>query len=228
MAGRLDLTPFGFTPTEGLIYEVLLTGGPGTGYTIARAAGLARANVYAALEGLVAKGAARVEEGRPRQFRPEPPSTLLARLSDRQGEAMDRLGQALAELAVPATPTLVELASPRGAVQLMGHEIARAERSVELLAPPDGCLTLAPHLRRAASVGVTLDIASTAAVPLGTLPLTVIPPPKWPGEPVLLVVDDRAALLGAREGDRFTGHWGSGAAFVAAARTSLAALREGR
>jgi sugar-specific transcriptional regulator TrmB len=228
MAGRLDLTPFGFTPTEGLIYEVLLTGGPGTGYTIARAAGLARANVYAALEGLVAKGAARVEEGRPRQFRPEPPSTLLARLSDRQGEAMDRLGQALAELAVPATPTLVELASPRGAVQLMGHEIARAERSVELLAPPDGCLTLAPHLRRAASIGVTLEIASTAAVPLGTLAVTVIPTPKWPGEPVLLVVDDRAALLGAREGDRFTGHWGSGAAFVAAVRTSLAALREGR
>lgn len=228
MAGRLDLTPFGFTPTEGLIYEVLLTGGPGTGYTIARAAGLARANVYAALEGLVAKGAARVEDGRPRQFRPEPPSTLLARLSDRQGEAMDRLGQALAELAVPATPTLVELASPRGAVQLMGHEIARAERSVELLAPPDGCLTLAPHLRRAASVGVTLEIASTATVPLGTLPMTVIPTPQWPGEPVLLVVDNRAALLGAREGDRFTGHWGSGAAFVAAVRTSLAALREGR
>lgn len=228
MAGRLDLTPFGFTPTEGLIYEVLLTGGPGTGYTIARAAGLARANVYAALEGLVAKGAARVEEGRPRQFRPEPPSTLLARLSDRQGEAMDRLGEALGALAVPPTPTLVELASPRGAVQLMGHEIARAERSVELLAPPDGCLTLAPHLRRAASIGVTLEIASTAAVPLGTLPMTVIPTPQWPGEPVLLIVDDRAALLGAREGDRFTGHWGSGAAFVAAVRTSLAALREGR
>jgi Predicted transcriptional regulators len=39
---RLDLTPFGFTPTESLIYEVLLTGGPGTGYSIARSAGLAR------------------------------------------------------------------------------------------------------------------------------------------------------------------------------------------
>ena len=38
MESRLDLTPFGFTPTESLIYEVLLTGGPGTGYTIARAA----------------------------------------------------------------------------------------------------------------------------------------------------------------------------------------------
>jgi len=40
---RLDLTPFGFTPTESLIYEVLLTEGPGTGYGIARSAGLARA-----------------------------------------------------------------------------------------------------------------------------------------------------------------------------------------
>src|SRR4029077_694037 len=64
MVGRVDLTPFGFTPTESLIYEVLLTGGPGTGYTIARAAGLARANAYSALEGLVAKGAAPPGAGR--------------------------------------------------------------------------------------------------------------------------------------------------------------------
>src|SRR6185312_8233440 len=109
MAGAVDLTPFGFTPTESLIYEVLLRGGPGTGYTIARAAGLARANVYAALEGLAAKGAARIADGRPKQFRPEPPSTLLARLSDRQGAAMEQLSTALAELAAPDTPTLVEL-----------------------------------------------------------------------------------------------------------------------
>ncbi len=228
MTGRLDLTPFGFTPTEGLIYEVLLTDGPGTGYTVAKAAGLARANVYAALEGLVTKGAARVEAGRPRRFRPEPPSTLLARLSDRQGEAMDRLGAALAELAVPDTPTLVELSSPRGAVQLMGHEIARAEHSVLLLAPPDGCLSLMPHLRRADAAGVTLDVASTAAVPMGSIALHLIPTPNWPGEPVLLVVDDRAALVGARDGERFSGHWGTGSAFVAAARTTLVALREGR
>jgi sugar-specific transcriptional regulator TrmB len=228
MAGVLDLTPFGFTPTESLIYEVLLRGGPGTGYTIARAAGLARANVYAALEGLVGKGAARVGEGRPKQFRPEPPSTLLARLNQRQGEAMDQLSSALATLAVPETPTLVELASPRGAVQLMGHEIARAEQSVELIAPPDGCLSLAPQLRRAASVGVTLDLASTAPVPLGTIAVNTIPAPDWPGEPVLLVVDARAALIGSRTGDHFSGHWGTGPAFVAAARRTCSALREGR
>ena len=50
---RIDLTPFGFTPTESLVYEVLLTGGPGTGYAVARGAGLARANAYSALEALV-------------------------------------------------------------------------------------------------------------------------------------------------------------------------------
>ena len=29
----IDLTPFGFTPTESRVYEVLLRNGPGTGYT---------------------------------------------------------------------------------------------------------------------------------------------------------------------------------------------------
>ncbi len=224
MVGRIDLTPFGFTPTESLIYEVLLTGGPGTGYTVARAAGLARANVYAALEGLVAKGAARVEEGRPRQFRPEPPATLVARLVSRQGEAIDQLTAALASLAAPETPTLVELTSARGAVQLMGHEIARAEQSVNLLAPPDGCLALAPHLRRAATAGVILRVASTAAVPLGSISVEVVEPSAWPGEPVLLIVDGRAALIGRRDGERFAGHWGSGPAFVAAADATFTAL----
>jgi hypothetical protein len=39
----IDLTRFGFTPTESLVYESLLRSGPGTGYAIVRAAGLARA-----------------------------------------------------------------------------------------------------------------------------------------------------------------------------------------
>ncbi len=224
MSGTLDLTPFGFTPTESLLYQVLLTGGPGTGYVIARSAGLARANVYAALENLVAKGAARVEEGRPRRFRPESPSTLLARLSDRQGEALDRLGTALASLSAPTTPTLVELTSNRGALNLMGHEIARASASVLLLAPPEGCLILAPPLRRAVTAGAEVRVLSTASVALGVVAVEVMTPGAWPGDPVLMVVDDRAALIGSRQGDRFTGHWGAGPAFVAAARQVITTL----
>jgi sugar-specific transcriptional regulator TrmB len=226
--GSLDLVPFGFTPTESLIYEVLLREGPGTGYTVARAAGLARANVYAALEGLLTKGAARAEDGRPRRFRPEPPSTLLARLADRQGEALDRLGTALDQLTVPPTPTLVELASARGAVQLMGHEIARASSTVALLAPADGCLTLVPHLRRAQAAGVDVEVVSPGEVPVAGITVSRIAAPEWPGEPVLMLVDGTAALIGSRTGDRFTGHFGHGAAFVAAAAKAFMALREDR
>jgi hypothetical protein len=36
------------------------------------------------------------------------------------------------------------------------------------------------------------------------------------------------AVIGARNGDRMTGHFGSGATFVAAATKAFAALREGR
>ena len=106
---RLDLTHFGFTPTEGLVYEVLLTGGPGTGYAIARSAGLARANAYSALEGLVTKGAARVEGGRPKRYRPETPAALIARISTDHGQALERLSSMLDSVSVPATPTVVEI-----------------------------------------------------------------------------------------------------------------------
>src|SRR5690606_16081456 len=163
---------------------------------------------------------------RPRRFRPEPPSTLLARLADRQGAAFDQLGQALEQLTAPETATLVELHSSRGAVQVMGHEIARAERRVAVLAPPDGCLALAPHLRRAAATVEVLQVFSAAAVPIAGLEISIVgsSTETWPGEPVLMVVDDRAALIGARNGERFSGHFGSGAAFIAAARLVLASF----
>ena len=124
----IDLTPFGFTPTESAVYEVLLSQGPGTGYAIARSAGLARANAYSALEGLVAKGAARGDAGRPRRFRPEPPEALLARVTERQARALDRLTSSLAELTAPGTTTLVELDSARGTLQVLNRDIARATR----------------------------------------------------------------------------------------------------
>jgi len=40
----VDLTPFGFTPTESVVYSALLRLGPATGYGVSRATRLARAN----------------------------------------------------------------------------------------------------------------------------------------------------------------------------------------
>jgi sugar-specific transcriptional regulator TrmB len=145
---RINLTHFGFTPTESLVYEVLLTNGPGTGYALAKAAGLARANAYSALEGLVAKGAARVDGGRPKRYRPEPPTGLIARITNDHGLALDRLSSDLESLTVPGTPTVVEIDSARAVLQLITHDVARAAESVALLAPPDAFPLLAPALRR--------------------------------------------------------------------------------
>ncbi len=225
LTDRLDLTPFGFTPTESLVYEVLLTQGPGTGYAVARSAGLARANAYAALEGLVTKGAARSDAGRPRRFRPEPPEALLARVTEAQGRALDQLAGRLAEAAAPATPSLVELDSARGALQLLGREIARASGRVLLFAPPDAWPALVPALRRAAGAGVELRLASSAPVELGFAGVTVATGAgPWPGDPLVAVVDDRSAVVARREGERVSGHWTAAPALVAAARLAYERL----
>jgi HTH-type transcriptional regulator, sugar sensing transcriptional regulator len=219
---RLDLTSFGFTPTESLVYEVLLTEGPGTGYAIARAAGLARANAYSALEGLVAKGAARVEGGRPKRYRPEAPAGLIARISNTHGLALERLSSELEEISVPNTPTVVEIESGRAVLQLITHDIARASQFVMLLAPPDAFPLLAPALRRPVSAGVPVSLWSTGVVDLDFAPVEVVTQERrWPGMPIIAVVDDRSAVVGARTGNEVQGHWSTAPAFIAAARLAL-------
>ena len=219
---RIDLTHFGFTPTESLVYEVLLTSGPGTGYAIARSAGLARANAYSALEGLVAKGAARVEGGRPRQYRPEAPAGLIARIAHNHGLALDRLSTDLETIAVPSTPTVVEIESGRAVLQLITHDVARASRSVGLLAPPDAFPLLAPALRRPFSAGLPVSLWSTGPVDLGFASVELVSGDHgWPGMPIIAVVDDRSAIVGSRQGNEVRGHWSTAPAFVAAARLAL-------
>lgn len=224
----LDLTTFGFTPTESLVYEVLLRGGPGTGYAIARSAGLARANAYGALEGLVQKGAARSEEGRPKRYRPEPPQALLVRIVERQGQALDDVSSALAELSAPSTPTLVELNSARGAIQVASREAARATERIVLHAPADAYPPLIPSLRKASGGGVSLSLSATGPLQLPFAEVgTVAAGAAWPAEPFLLVVDGRSAVLAAREGEKVTGHWGTAPTIVAATLLAIGSLRDG-
>jgi sugar-specific transcriptional regulator TrmB len=221
----IDLTPFGFTPTESRVYEVLLKGGPGTGYSIAQAAGLARANTYSALEGLVAKGAALMEGDRPKRFRPEAPATLLTRLTNRQGQELERLSEALTSFGIPATPTIVEIDSPRGALQSISHDIARARESVMLLAPADAFPILSPVLRRVVAAGLTSSFAATGPVELPFSSVATITVKDWPGEPLISITDDHTALIAARNGPEVRGHWSASPPFVAAARQALFQLR---
>jgi sugar-specific transcriptional regulator TrmB len=222
---RIDLTPFGFTPTESLVYEVLLQHGPGTGYAIARAAGLARANAYSALEGLVSKGAARVELGRPKQYHPEAPATLIARISNNHGNALDQLSSNLDGMSRAQSPTVVEIDSGRAVLQLITHDVTRANNSVVLLAPPDAYPLLAPALRRPVSAGARVALWSIAPVHLEFSEVGVLAQePSWPGMPIISAVDDRSAIIGGRNGSEVKGHWSSAPWFVAAARLTLERL----
>src|SRR5437870_13171828 len=99
-----DLMPFGFTATESMVYSTLLQLGPATGYAVARAAHLARANAYGALDGLVTRGAASRAPGRPAHYRPTDPQALVARLAAQQGEALERLSRALQDVSRPGEP----------------------------------------------------------------------------------------------------------------------------
>jgi sugar-specific transcriptional regulator TrmB len=217
----IDLTPFGFTPTESRIYQVLLEGGPGTGYSIAQAAGLARANTYSALEGLVSKGAALVEGDRPKRYRPESPNALLARITNRQGHELERLNLALAQFGAPDTATLVDIDSPRGALQIITHELARARTSVALALPADAYPLLAPTLRRAIAANLTTNLFSTGPVQLGFAEVRVIEAEGWPGEPLVAVIDARSAVIGSRNGPEVRGHWSTSPSFVSAAQRTL-------
>ncbi len=222
----LDLTPFGFTPTESRIYEVLLSGGPGTGYAVARSAGLARANAYSALEGLVTKGAARAEEVQPKVFRAEPPATVLARIANAQGESLESLSQALEGFGAPTTPSVVELTSPKGLLQLLTHEIGRARESVRLIAPAEAYPLLGPTLRRAVSAGLEVLLCAQAQLQLPFAMIEALPGGHaWPGMPLIAIVDGQSAVIAARDGAEVHGHWSSAPAFVAAARVTFDRLR---
>jgi sugar-specific transcriptional regulator TrmB len=222
----LDLTPFGFTPTESRVYEVLLSGGPGTGYAIARSAGLARANAYSALEGLVSKGAARAEDGQPKRFRAEPPAGVLARIANTQGEALERLSRAIDGFGAPSTPSVVELTSPKGLLQLLTHEIGRARQAVHLIAPAEAYPILGPALRRAVSAGLEVLLAAQLPVQLPFIRVEAIPSGfDWPGLPLVAILDGSSAVIGARNGVGVLGHWSSAPPFVAAARVTFERLR---
>jgi len=226
MADPLDLTPFGFTQTETRMYSTLVTFGPGTGYALAQAAGLARANAYSALEGLVTKGAARVDGVRPKRYRPETGAALMARLGDRQAAALDRLEIALGSLKAPDGPAMVELETERACWQALGRDIARATERVWLCAPPEAYLSLAPVLRRAAGAVPDTVLLATAPVTVDFATVTRIALDRWPGEPVLAVVDDRVAVLGRREGGHFEAQWSVSPAFVAGTAMAFERARE--
>ena len=214
----MDLTPFGFTPTESVVYAALLELGPSTGYAMARAAGFARANTYAALEGLLRRGATIRAAGRPARYRATDPQALLAQLAADQGERLERLSRALASVRQPVEPVTRTLDGVRAVANVTQQLVARAERRVDgVLAAELWQPTLPAWRRAAARATLQVRIAGEAAELDGkTLPAA-------PAEhPTVLLVDGVHTLLAAPSGGTMSGLWSSHPLIAELARMAVA------
>jgi sugar-specific transcriptional regulator TrmB len=204
----LDLTPFGFTPTESLTYSTLLRLGPSTGYAVARGARLARANAYSALEGLVTRGAATRNPGRPARYRPVDPQALIAQLATLQGEALDRLSRELKNASRPLEPVTREVAGSRAVANLIMQLVARAERRVEGIMAAELWRPTLPAWRRAGE-RAQVDLRIGGGEMPADAPAWVRPAPPDAPQAMILIVDDAQLLVTAGEGDSIAGLWSS-------------------
>jgi len=213
-----ELMPFGFTATESLVYSTLLRLGPATGYAVARAVRLARANAYGALDGLVSRGAAVRIPGRPTRYRPADPQALLAQITAAHGEALDRLSRALADAARSTEPETKTLAGARAVANVVLQLVARAEHRVEgVLAAELWRATLPAWRRAAARAQVELRIAGDAPTEAPELVVGTTPP----DHPTVLVIDNTQALAAVGSADGLAAVWTSHPAIVALARRAL-------
>ena len=217
----LDLTPFGFTPTESLVYATLLRLGPSTGYAVARGAHLARANAYGALEGLVALSAATrtPPPQRPARYRPLDPQGLLALLATRQGEALDRLGREVRDLSRPGDPVTREVAGSRAVANLVTQLVARAERSVEGVMALELWRPTLPAWRRAAERAI-LKVRARGGVPPDA-PSWLEPAAADAPDATVLLIDETQLVMTSGEGETITGLWTSHPLIVLLAHRAL-------
>lgn len=212
------LEQFGFTPTEAKAYRTLLSIGPSTGYAIARELGIARANVYQALEALTRRGAALKSATDPVRYSAAGPAALAATLERSFRRHLADLEEELQSVPIAGTGGRSELELLTTADQLLARAASCADAaSSELLAvagPWAGPLheRLPAALRRRVQVRA-LSLGEPA--PEGVMSRPVAEQELlayWGGLPVAVVADRSRAVLGVLQ----NGQAASGIATAAA------------
>ncbi len=221
MLSQIDLTPFGFTATESQAYAALLRLGPSTGYAVAHATRVARANTYGALEGLVGRTAALRLPGRPARYRATDPAALIAQLAAQQGETLDRLSRSLRDAAGPSEPETRSVTGGRAVANLIMQVVARAERRAEGVLSADLVRPTLPAWRRAKE-RAALELRVAGDVPAEAGPIfsgTVSVE-----SPTVLLIDDAQAVVVAGSGETAAGIWSSHPAVATLARSWIRGL----
>lgn len=222
----MDLTPFGFTPTEALAYTALLDRGPTSAYALAKLLGAARANIYQALNGLANKGAAVLVGRNPQIFRPIGPSELLALVSERQVAKLDRLESEIRARERSGEPTTVPFVGQRSFGELALRTAVRASRVV-CIAPVEILALLTPvwrKRRKDQAETILWSVGDQAWDPpgpvAGTLDTLVVE--GYFGAPAALLTAAHVALAGRQSSDgQLSGYWSSDPIFVGAVQGTI-------
>lgn len=221
MAREIDLTPFGFTSTESHAYAALLRLGPSTGYAVAHATRIARANVYGALEGLVGRAAAHRLAGTPARYRAADPQALLAQLAAEHGLALDRLGVALGDFVGEGEPDTRSVGGARALANVIMQVVARAERRVEGVLAAELLRPTLPAWRRAKErATLELRLAGVPPAETGSLVSGTVSSEA----PTILVIDDTQVVIAVGRAEATAGAWSSHPAVTALARAALRGL----
>jgi sugar-specific transcriptional regulator TrmB len=157
---ELNLTPFGFTPTENAVYGALIELGPSGGYPLSNSLGIARANIYQALKGLVAKNAAILVQEKPAEYRAISPDALYAKIVNSQSLLLNELEKQIATSTGPAEPSITPIQSSRSFTQMVLRDAARADGRVRFLGSGAALQELAPAWRKRMADGVSTDLWS--------------------------------------------------------------------
>lgn len=208
----MPLVNFGFTRTQDLVYNALLRRESATGYVLARDTGLARANVYQALDVLVSRGLAATGGGRPATYRAaralDVVRTLRERVEGHLSSLAEELGLSPPDAAAPAAAGAGCIEGARDLLVAAARAVDSAEREVLAVTGP-WALAVSDALERARARGISCRVVSLGApAPEGALRREVSAAeltPYWGGLPVLLVCDRSHAVCGVVSGDRAHG-----------------------
>jgi sugar-specific transcriptional regulator TrmB len=196
------LEKFGFTPTENRVYQALLKLGTSTGYAVALDLGIARANVYQALEALVRRGAARKSATTPVRYAAAGPSALLGELERSFRDDLSALENELRSLPLAGVGAGAELELLTGVDQLLSRAASCVDAATSEVLAVTGPWA-APMNRR--FVFATARRIAVRAVSLGepapeAALVRLVPEEEllsyWGGRPVAVVADRSRAVLG--------------------------------
>jgi sugar-specific transcriptional regulator TrmB len=154
-----SLRQLGFTDYEARIYVQLLKVSPATAYEISKAAGVPRANAYAALEALAQRGAVLPVNEEPLRYVAAPPKTLFESISRQTRTLCSDLSAELSALTPADQDAYVWTAHGDMAVQdKIEAMIAESRRSIWIKAADEVIRRHKSSLQKAAGRGVALIV----------------------------------------------------------------------